>query len=68
MRRILHLVFFHHKRFAKLFDGSLPDRLLYVQIVFGHIYVCMTDNTLNSGQVYTKRLHLRHIGVSTAVG
>ena len=45
MRRISHLFLFHHKCFAKLFDGSLPDRLLYVQIVFGHIYVCMTYNT-----------------------
>lgn len=54
MRRILHLVFFHHKRFAKLFDGSLPDRLLYVQI---HILnMGLVENTLTGNLILTVML------------
>ena len=55
------------KSFAKFFNCCLPDRLLYVKIVFRHIYVSMTHNALNSCQIHAQSLHLRNIGMSAAM-
>ena len=55
------------KSLRKFCNRFLPDRLLNMQIMLCHIHICVTHNALDSRKVNTKRLHLRHIGVSAAM-
>ena len=43
---------------GELFDGLLPDAVLYVQVVLGHVDVCVTDDALDSCQIHADGLHL----------
>ena len=53
---------------GKLLDGCLPYRILHMQIVFCHVHIGMTYDTLDGGKVNTQSLHLGYIGVTAAVG
>ena len=52
---------------GKLFDCGFTNRVLDMQIVLGHVHIRVTDNALDGGKVNTQHLHLRHIGMPTAV-
>ena len=39
-----------------------------MQIVFCHVHIGVTDDTLDGGKVYAKSLHLGYIGMTAAVG
>lgn len=41
------------------------DRILNMQVVFGHIHICMTNQALNCSQVNSQCLHLRNIYYKT---
>ena len=43
------------------------DRILNMQVVFGHIHICVTNQALNCSQVNSQCLHLRNIGVTAAM-
>ena len=53
---------------GKLLDCCLPYRILYMQIVFCHVHIGVTYDTLDGGQVNAKGLHLRYISMAAAVG
>lgn len=53
---------------GELFDALLPDAVLYVQVVLGHVDVRMTDDALDGRQIHAESLHLRHVGVSAGMG
>ena len=53
---------------GKLLDSGLPDRILHMQIVFCHIHIGMTYDTLNGSQVNAQGLHLRYVCMAAAVG
>lgn len=42
----------HSKGFAKLVGGSPPGFLLDVQVVLGHLYVCMAYHALNGLHIH----------------
>ena len=52
---------------GELFDGLLPDAVLYVQVVLGHVDVRVTDDALDGRQIHAESLHLRHVGVSAVL-
>ena len=52
---------------GKLVNCFLANSVLHMQIVLCHIYISMTHNTLDSRQIYSQRLHLANIGMSTRV-
>ena len=45
----------------KFSDRTHPNRILHVQIVFGHIHISMADQALDRCKIHTKCLHLRDI-------
>lgn len=58
---------FFKESLIKFCDGSQPNRILNVQVVFGHVHVSMSNQALNRCQVHTKCLHLRNIGMAAAM-
>ena len=56
------------KCYGKLLDGCLSYRILHMQIVFCHVHIGMTYDTLDGSKVYAKSLHLGYIGMTAAVG
>ena len=55
------------KRFRKAADGFLPDAILHMEIMLGHIHIGVAYDALNGGKIHAQRLHLRYIGVSAGV-
>lgn len=51
----------------KHFDRIQPDRILNMQVMFGHIHIGMANQTLDCSEINTQRLHLRYISMTTAV-
>ena len=62
--RIIRFLSIHGKCICKFSYCFLPNTILNMEIVFSHIYICMTHNTLNSGKINAQGLHLTYIGVS----
>ena len=58
---------FFKKCIIKNSNRIQSDRILNMQVVFGHIYISMADQTLDSSQVDAQGLHLRNISVTAAV-
>ena len=53
---------------GKFLDCGQPYRVLHMQIVLGHIYIRVSDDTLDCRKVNTQHLHLGNVGVPTAMG
>lgn len=58
----------HSRGFAELVGGGPPGFLLDVQVVLGHLYVCMAHHALNGLHVHAKGLELGDVGVAAAMG
>ena len=52
------------KRFRKAADGLLPDAVLHMEIMLGHIHVGVAYDALDGREIHAQSLHLRYIGVS----
>ena len=58
---------FFRKSFTKSLCGFQSFWFLNVEIVPGHINFCVTHDILDGLNVHTKRLHLGHKGMPTAM-
>ena len=56
------------KCFIKAANSFLPDAVLHIEVMLGHIHICVACKALDGGKIYAQRLHLRYIGVSAGMG
>lgn len=56
------------KCLTKSGNGFLPDGVLHVEIMLGHIQVDMAYNALNRRKIHAQRLHLANVSMAAAVG
>ena len=58
---------FDGKCLTELLRSGLPDRFLHMEIMLGHVDICVAHNALNRGQIHSQSLHLAHIGVAAGM-
>ena len=46
---------------GKFLDCGQPYRVLHMQIVLGHIHICVSYDTLDCRKIHTQHLHLGNI-------
>ena len=62
----MDILIFFEECIIKKRNSIQSDRILNMQVVFGHIHICVTNQALNCSQVNSQRLHLRNISVTAA--